>query len=156
MVCALNTGSSFLIKAYIDYTLTSIVEHRHNKYGYYEGYEADLAGEHICMFGKTTTSGVFSMTILSSKTKRALGDRKLWAGLKIPIPNHDIVDIHYQAAFVAAHNPNASNGEGHFCIAALYSGTPIEFFETSTFKLIVDDNNKDQLSRIEQSTRQIC
>lgn len=143
MACALNTGSSFLIEAYINYDLTSIVEHRHDKYGYYEGYEVDLAGDYIYMFGKTAIPGVFSMAILSWKTKRAGGDGKLWAGLKLPIPNDDIVDLHYQAPFVAVHNASAANGEGHFCVATLYSDTPIGFFETSTFQLIVNDSNYD-------------
>jgi hypothetical protein len=149
MVCIANTQSSFLTENYIDYHLSSIESHTHTKFSYYEGYEVDVAGDFLYMFGRTNTPGIFSMAILTWKTRKSGGNGKLWYGLNLPIPSDADIDMSYQAPFVAAFDDADTSAPpiSYLLVGFLMDTIPMGVFENSTFKLNLTNQNLD-LSKV--------
>lgn len=151
LVCVANTQASFLTENYIDFSMTTIETHTHDKYGYYEGFEVDIAGEYLFMFGKTNKPGVFSMAILCWKTRKSGGDGKLWYGLNLPVPNDRPLEASYQAPFVASYDDGDPNQPiSYLLVGFLLDTIPMGVFENSTFKINLKNENLD-LRRISLS-----
>ena len=142
-MCVTNTLSSFISEVYISATLQVTQTYYHDKYGYYEGYEVDVCGNFLFMFGKTTKPGVVAMAILSWKTGKTGGTGKLFYGLQLPAPANQKVDIHYQAPFALVTNYEGSPGDAWLMVGLLSPNNPITFYEVSTFQLEVTDANAD-------------
>ena len=145
VVCVTNTLSSFISEIYITGQLQVSSYYLHDKYGYFEGYEVDICGNYIFMFGKTSKPGVVAMAILSWKTGKKGGNGKIYYGLQLPVPANQKVDIHYQAPFALVPNnePGSNPGDAWLVAGFLNSNTPVAYFEVSSFKLTVADQNSD-------------
>jgi hypothetical protein len=135
--CLINTESSFLGELYINYTSGLATTYYLDKFGYLEGYEVEMAGNYLFMYGRTQKPGVTTMGVLAWKRQLTGGSGKLWYGVHLPVPSDQLVDITYQAPFAVWADPNSSTGECFLASGTLFAGNPIYFHHISTFKLNV-------------------
>lgn len=144
MLCVANTEASFITENYIDYGITGIESYTHDKFGYYDGYEVDCAGDFLYMFGKTNKPGIFSMAILTWRTRKSGGNGKLWFGLNLPVPSDRQLDFRYEVPFLSAYDDgDPENPICYLICGFLLDGVVLGVFETDNFRMQIVNSSAD-------------
>jgi hypothetical protein len=148
IVCITNTESTFIVETYFDYSPQFNMQstYYHDKYGYLEPFNIDLAGNYIFAYARTTKPGVFGMAILTWRTGSSGGIGKLWYGIHLNVPGNNNVDIHYQAPFAVIADSvdhNVNSVDAWIAVGSLNAGNPMNFYHVSDFSFTVNSDSVD-------------